>query len=39
MSTNNIHVHDKIRKIPETSLNTYFLETSEEFQPSSNQPR
>ena len=31
MSTQNIHFHDKIGKIPKMSLNICFLELSEEF--------
>ena len=31
MSAHNIHFHDKTGKIPEISLNVYFLELSEEF--------
>ena len=31
MSTHNIQIHDKIRKLPPKSLNICFLELSEEF--------
>ena len=31
MSTNNMHFHDKIGKIPKISLDICFLELSEEF--------